>query len=190
MGTDWCGSDSDQVKKETTISEVASIPLPCTRTVGSYNRSHAGTPLHTITAEVAIHFQSMRSSQGKVLAKLIFQGHREVPTMFSWWTNEMTHTHRVPQRKGFWLLMMGILDAVVLYTVSASGLSRWNMLLESLHWPDQQALILVHVALPQHEALLIYKAQYLHLSFKESLLEVTDVFSKQIFNETSNIVGE
>lgn len=50
-------SGGGEKKKETLVSGVESIPLHCTRAVGTYNSSTAaGTPQHTNVAEAAIHF--------------------------------------------------------------------------------------------------------------------------------------
>lgn len=93
------GSDSDREgkKKETLVFEMESPPIHYTRAVSTYNLSLAAcTPQCNNVAEDVIHSWGIGSSWEEVLAQLSEQGHREVPTTFPWWTNEMDHISRVP----------------------------------------------------------------------------------------------
>lgn len=122
------------------------------------------------------------SNQKQVLVRLSFQSSEKDPKLFHCEQTKRSITVRFLQRRGLWLLMMGLLLAALLYTLTGTMLSVWKMVLKSSCRPGKRSLILVQVVQVKQKSessywvLFVFKSYSDCICVKEYLLRVVKFF--------------
>lgn len=144
------GSDREKKEKGVPVFEALFVSLHNKCTVGTNNFLRAvDIPHHTNVAEEAVNSEGNGCTQEEILPWLSYRGLRDVPTTFPCCTKIWTISSRLHEKKGSWLLMMGLLVEVVLYTIKRWLFYGWRMLSRISPLREDQLLTLVQVYLLQ-----------------------------------------